>query len=68
MNGMVGEPQVAEVDETPQGCAYIKKGCMREIALPGTSAFRGRDAQKRNEEMYVSLILLMERLQVPHTV
>lgn len=41
---------------------------MREIALPGTSALRRRDAQKRKEEMYVSLILLMECLQVPHTV
>ena len=41
---------------------------MREIELSGTPAFRGRDAQKRKEEMYVSLILLMECLQVPHTV
>lgn len=39
-----------------------------EMALWGIPAFRSRDGQEKKEDIFVSLILLTEYLQVPHTV
>lgn len=59
---------VSEVDDISHGNTQIKLGCMMEMALWGIPALRSRDGQKKKEDIFVSLILLTEYLQVPHTV